>query len=48
MKKEYKDEFKDELGGKIVKEFVTLKAKTCVLNGWWYLTWKSKKEQRNV
>ena len=44
MKKEYNDEFKDELGGKIVKEW----AKTCVLNGWWYLTWKSKKEQRNV
>ena len=48
MKKEYKDEFRDELGGKIVKEFVTLRAKTCVLSGWWYLTWKSKKEQRNV
>ena len=25
--------FKDELGGKIIKEFVTLRAKTCILNG---------------
>ena len=25
--------FKDELGGKIIKEFVTRRAKTCILNG---------------
>ena len=27
--------FKDELGGKIMKEFCALRAKTDIFNGWW-------------